>query len=120
VGAPNSAMTPSPVYVRLLVVRGEEGARLSTSDAPHLRQNFVLALAAAPHDAQTMSRAAPHASQKDESTGFSVWHVEQRIRLAYGGEKPSVRRTAASTSRSSAGLTEPIRARRRALSIDRI
>jgi hypothetical protein len=39
---------------------------------------------------------------------------------AYAGEKPSVIRTAASASRSSAWLSEPIRARSRALSIERI
>jgi hypothetical protein len=87
---------------------------------PQLRQNFVFGRAAAPHCAQAISSAAPHSSQKDESAGFSVWHVEQRIRLAYGGEKPSVMRTAASISCSSAAFTEPIRTRKCALSIDLI
>jgi len=57
---------------------------------------------------------------RTESAEFAVWHLAQLIRLAYGREKPSVVRTAASASRSSAWFSEPIRARRRALSIERI
>ena len=92
----------------------------SRSAAPHLRQNFVPGRDVAPHDTQTRLSAAPQASQKDESGGFSVWHAAQRIRSAYGSEKPSVTSTAASASRSSAWFNEPIRVRRRVLSIDRI
>ena len=57
---------------------------------------------------------------RSESADFAVWHLSQLIRLAYGREKPSVVSTAASASRSSAWFSEPIRARSRALSIERI
>src|SRR5437879_2662435 len=54
-------------------------------------------------------------SQDIGNEGSPSWHVEHRIRSAYWGETPSVMRTAASASRSSAWLSEPIRGRRPSL-----